>query len=170
MQDHRIILRSLDVLEQMVIRLENGEQIDANDVHTLLHFLHAFADELHHLKEESALFPELMRTSHPQGGPLRHMLFEHDQERSLVGGLEDALRAKKNIEFILFANRLSSRVRNHIQKEDSILFPLAEALLSKKQDEKVVSEIAKFETDPTLLADLQRLEWTYIRKAAAAET
>jgi hemerythrin-like domain-containing protein len=168
MQDHKMILRSLDVLQEMARRVESGEQMNINDVRKLLHFLHAFADELHHMKEESALFPELMRTSEPQGAPLRHMLFEHDQERSLVGGLEDALRTKKSMEFVLFATRLASRMRNHIQKEDSILFPIAEALLSKDQDQKVAAEFAKYETDPGLIADLGRLESIYVKRSAAA--
>ena len=165
-QDHRIILRSLDVLQCMAAE-ENSERIDANDVEILLRFLRAFADDYHHIKEESVLFPELMRTSEPQGGPLRHLLFEHDQERSLVEGLEDALRCKKSIEFVLFANRLTSRIRNHIEKEDGILFPIIEALISKDQDEKIRTEFEKFQPAPSLLADLRLLESKYLRKGVA---
>jgi hypothetical protein len=36
---------------------------------TLLRFLRVFADEHHHLKEESVLFPELMRISQAEAGP-----------------------------------------------------------------------------------------------------
>jgi hemerythrin-like domain-containing protein len=168
-QDHKMILRSLDVLQEMATNVENGEQIEVNHVHALLHFLHAFGDEQHHMKEESALFPELMRTSEPQGAPLRRMLFEHDQERSLIGGLEDALRTKKSAEFVLFAKRLASRIRNHIQKEEGILFPAVEGLLSTQQDEKVAAEFGKYETDPSLISDLRLLESTYIGKSAAAK-
>ena len=167
-EDHKIILRSLGVLHHMATQMEHGEQIDAKDVHALIRFFRAFADEQHHLKEESALFPELIRTNQQQGAPLRHMLFEHDQERSLVEGMEDAIRRKKNSDFVLLAERLASRMRNHMQKEDSILFPVAEAVLSKEQDEKIVAEFAKYETDPRLLADLRRLEWRYIRRVAIA--
>jgi len=143
---------------------ENGERIDQSDATTLLHFLRMFADENHHLKEESVLFPEVMRTSEAQGGPLRHLLFEHNQERSLLEGLEDALHTRKSNDFVVFANRLTDRVRNHIQKEDDILFPILEALISGQLDEKVSSEFEKFQTDPGLLNDLWRLEWKYLRK------
>src|SRR4029077_20456640 len=100
------------------------ERIDQNDTTTLLRFLRVFADEHHHMKEESVLFPELMRISQTEAGPVRHLLFEHSQERSLVEGLEAALCRTKTAEFVLFANRLIERVRDHIQKEDGILFPI----------------------------------------------
>src|SRR4030095_12580773 len=96
-QDHRTILRCLNVLQSMV-EGENGERIDQSDATTLLHFLRMFADENHHLKEESVLFPEVMRTSEAQGGSLRHLLFEHNQERSLLEGLEEALHIGKSSE------------------------------------------------------------------------
>jgi hemerythrin-like domain-containing protein len=162
MQDHKVILRALAVL-QRIAEGDNRESIDENDATILLRFLRAFADEHHHLKEESVLFPELIRTSQAQGSPLRHLLFEHDQERSLVEGLEDALHCRKSLEFAFFANRLITRIRNHIEKEDGILFPILEALISEDQDEKICVEFDKFEIDPRLLADLQLLESKYLR-------
>jgi hemerythrin-like domain-containing protein len=142
-QDHKIILRSLDVLQRIVFE-ENPEQVDQNDAATLLRFLRVFADEHHHMKEEGVLFPELMRISQTEAGPLRHLLFEHSQERSLVEGLEDALRRTKTAEFAVFANRLSERVRNHIQKEDGILFPILDVLISGELDQKVTAGFGKF--------------------------
>jgi hemerythrin-like domain-containing protein len=123
-----------------------------------------FADEHHHLKEEGVLFPEVMRTSEAQAGPLRHLLFEHNQERSLVEGLEDALYSGKSAEFVLFANRLTDRVRNHIQKEDGILFPILEVLVSSQFDEKICREFEKFQLGLGLLDDLRRLESKYLSK------
>jgi hemerythrin-like domain-containing protein len=162
-QDHKIILRALDVLQCMA-EGENSERINPNDVEILLRFLRAFADDYHHIKEESVLFPELMRTSEAQSGPLRHLLFEHDQERSLVEGLEDALRCKKSIDFVLFANRLISRIRNHIENEERILFPIIEALISEDQDENVRAGFEKFQPAASLLTDLRFLESKYPRR------
>ena len=162
-QDHQIILRSLDVL-QCIVKGEDPERVDQNDTATLLRFLRVFADEHHHMKEESVLFPELMRTSQTEAGPLRHLLFEHTQERSLVEGLEDALRRTKTAEFLVFANRLTERVRNHIQKEDGILFPILDVLISSELDEKVTAGFEKFQLDVSLLDDVQRLESKYLRK------
>ena len=95
---------------------------------------------------------------------MRHLLFEHNQERSLVEGLEDALHTGKSSDFVVFANRLTDRVRNHIQKEDGILFPILEVLISDSLDEKVRLEFEKFQLDPAVLDDLRRLERKYLRK------
>jgi hemerythrin-like domain-containing protein len=165
-QDHKIILRCLDVLQQMATCIEKDEPPAEPDVVTLLRFLRAFADEHHQAKEESALFPELLRASAAPNAPLRQMLFEHDQERSLVEGLEDSLHTKKGIEFVHFANRLTSLIRTHIYKEDNILFEIVGRSLSAEQDERIVAEFDKFQMNPALLADLRRLEWKYLRKAA----
>src|SRR6516164_4550030 len=94
-QDHKTILRALDILDQMADRVENHKVVEHDDVETILRFLRTFADEYHQGKEESALFPELRRTLTGYDPALRQMLFEHDQERSLVEAIEDALFTKK---------------------------------------------------------------------------
>ena len=165
-QDHKIILRCLDVLAHMAARVENDQPVETEDIQAVLRFLRAFADDHHQAKEESALFPELRCTSAAQEGPLRQMLFEHDQERSLVDGLEEALLTKRGMEFVHFANRITALLRNHIQKEDNILFDIVERSLSTEQDDKVVAEFNKFETNLAFLTDLRRLEWKYLRRAA----
>jgi len=116
------------------------------------------------MKEESVLFPELMRISQTEAGPLRHLLFEHTQERSLMEGLEDALRRTKTAEFVIFANQLTERVRAHIEKEDGILFPILDVLISSELDKKVSAAFKKFQMDFSLLDDLRRLESKYLRK------
>ena len=165
-QDHKVIMRCLDVLQQMASGVEESEQPAEEDVVTLLRLLREFADEHHQVKEESALFPELLHTSTAQVGPLHQMLFEHDQERSLVEGLEDSLNTKNRIAFADFANGLTALLRNHIYKEDNILFDIVDRSLSAEQDEKVVAQFDKFQINPTFLTDLRRLEWKYLRKAA----
>jgi hemerythrin-like domain-containing protein len=169
-QDHKIILRALYTLQEMAERVESGKTVAPEDVETILGFLRAFEDNYHQAKEESALFPELMRTSGANEARLRHMIFEHDQERSLVNGLEEALHTQNGMAFVRFANSLVQLISTHIFKEDNILFPIAEETLSAKQDERVSAEFAKFEIDGGYLADLRRLEWTYLKHAAYVET
>jgi hemerythrin-like domain-containing protein len=161
--DHKIILRALDVL-QCIVKEGAPERIDQNDTMTLLRFLRVFADEHHHMKEEGVLFPEVMRVTQTEAGPLRHLLLEHSQERALVGELEDAVRSTQTAEFVLFANQLTERVRDHLQKEDGILFPILDLLISSELDKKVRVDFKKFPLDFSLMSDLQRLELKYLRK------
>jgi hemerythrin-like domain-containing protein len=165
-QDHKIILRSFNVLEQLAACVTRNEELVEADVVTLLRFLREFADKHHQAKEECVLFPELRRTANAQDGALREMLFEHDQERSLVEGLEESLYTKKGIDFVYYADRLTSIIRNHIRKEDDILFDIADRSLSTEQDEAIVAAFNRFEVNPSFLADLRRLEWKYLSKVA----
>lgn len=166
MKEHKIILRALDILDQMAERVAQDQPVDAADIETLLRFLRKFADDLHQTKEESALFPELLRTAAANQPALKHMLFEHDQERSLVEGLEESLRTKKGSEFVHFAARLGDLLRNHILKEDTILFEIVERSLSPEQDERVTKGLNQFQISLDSLADLRHLEWTYLRRVA----
>jgi hemerythrin-like domain-containing protein len=157
-QEHKVILRALEVLDHMAARTEANQPVAPQDVETLLHFLRVFADDYHQTKEECALFPELMRTTLANDRRLRHMVFEHDQERSLVDGLHDALRTKKGREFVYFANRLAVLMRAHIQKEDNVLFEFAERSLSQDEDDRITAELNKFHVPADVVAALDRLE------------
>src|SRR3954467_5762251 len=163
-KEHHIILRALDVLDEMAALVEKKEPVEAADIETLLRFLRVFADDAHQAKEESALFPELLRTSAGNEPALRHMLFEHDQERSLVEGLEDSLHTKKGREFVELALRLSNLIRTHIRKEDYLLFDTVEHSLSPEQDERVTTALNEFRVEPSYLENLRRLEWRYLRR------
>jgi len=90
------------------------------------------------------------------------------QERSLVEGLEDALCTKKGSDFVYFANRLMQLLNIHIQNEEEVMFRIADESLSDKQDEHIVSELEKFIVQPGVVADLQHLEWTDLRKTGCA--
>jgi hemerythrin-like domain-containing protein len=169
-QDHKFILRSLDVLDEIAAKVEKSEQVDTVDIESLLRFLQVFGDDHHQTKEESALFPVLMVTEKAQHGPLSHMQFEHDQERSLVEGLAEALKTKKGADFVHFANRLCALLRNHIYKEEHILFEIVEESLSAEQGEQIAGEFVKFDlaagNRQELLDSLRRLEWKYMGRAA----
>ena len=165
-EEHKIILRALDILDNMAARTEKGEVVEPLHVETLLRFLRTFADDHHQVKEESALFPELLRTSVVDYARLRQIRFEHDQERSLVGGLEDALHTKKGLDFVHFASWLAMLLRSHIHKEDNGLFEIAQRAFSTEQDEHVTAQLKKFQVDRQVIADLEDLEEKYLRAAA----
>jgi len=169
MDEHKHILRALNVLEQMAVCAERGEAVGDQDVEDMLRFLKGFADDHHQGKEESVLFPAMLKASHPlQGTALNQMIFEHDQERSLVEGLEDALRTKQGSEFVYFAQRLVHILRTHIYKEDHILFELADSILSEEEDARAAHDLNEYDGEwkekvlDGLLERLYRMEWKYL--------
>jgi hemerythrin-like domain-containing protein len=145
-KDHQIILRAVNVLEEMAEEVKRGQSVDSNDVESILRFLREFEDEHHQTKEESALFPVLGKNAGTRT-KLGQIIFEHDQERSLLGGLEEALKTKQGADFVHFATRLSSLLRSHIYKEEIALFGLIEITLSNQQDNEVIAEFSRFDEE-----------------------
>jgi hemerythrin-like domain-containing protein len=169
-QEHKIVLQALTILDAMSLRVEEGGSPDEADVQALLDFLRCFADDHHQGKEECVLFPELMKTS-VQTESVQHMTFEHDQERSLVMGLEDALRTRDRKDFIYYANRLNSLLRNHLYKEDHLLFETVKESLSVEQDERVLSKMEDIdkrveEKMGRALGSLRKLELKYLGRSS----
>ena len=97
-------------------------------------------------------------------------MLEHDQERSLIEEMETDLRLAKLPEFASKANRLSSTLRNHIYKEDRILFETIDNVLRPEEDDEVFQRLNAFDTELDKreleegLNDLRSLEWEYLRR------
>jgi hemerythrin-like domain-containing protein len=93
--------------------------------------LKEFADKCHHAKEEGLLFPALTQAGIPErGGPLGVMLSEHIHGRDLVRKMEDALGNTLDYKkFATASKEYVSLLQSHIEKENSILFPMAERTL-----------------------------------------
>jgi hemerythrin-like domain-containing protein len=172
-KDHRIIHRAIDVLEEMAAEVMRGHSVDSNDVESIVRFLKEFEDEHHQTKEESALFPVLVKNAGPQQTKLGQIVFEHDQERSLLEGLQDALKTKQGTDFVHFATRLISLLRSHIHKEEFALFGLIEMTVTDEQDKAIVADFRRFDNElenrdgAELAGILQKLERRYLRKRIA---
>jgi hemerythrin-like domain-containing protein len=168
--EHKLILRALDVLDAMTGVAEKTGILDRADIDAILDFLRWFADAHHQAKEESVLFPALTRAAESQGRPVAHLMLEHGQERALVEDIEKDVRLAQFPDFVVSASRLSATLRNHIYKEDHILFETADSLLNVLEDEVVFDQLSRFDTTldkETLdkkLEHLRSLEWKYLRK------
>jgi hemerythrin-like domain-containing protein len=168
-EDHQQIRRALDVLAQMSAKTTQGGTFDAADAQYLLEFLKQFADRHHQGKEEGVFFPALLQDRNQKNYPsLCALIFEHNRERSLVEGFEEAIRTHKAKDFSFYADRLVEVLRTHIQKEQDDLFTLADSVLNAKQDERVALEMRDYERSwqeaelPQLLRRLAELEAVYL--------
>jgi len=169
-QEHKLILRALDVLDAIGTSVEKTQTANQPDVEKILDFLRWFADAHHQAKEESIFFPALTHAAASQGRSVEHLTLEHNQERALIEDLEKNVRLVKLAEFVSTAHKLTAALRNHIFKEDRILFEEADAVFSVSEDQIVFDRLSGFDTarDKQVLdeklRDLRALEWTYLRK------
>ena len=170
-QEHKLILRALDVLDAISASIDSDATLAAeSDIDMLLDFLRWFADAHHQAKEEMILFPALKTAAAAQDRPVQHLMLEHRQERLLIEDLEKSLRLGELSDFASCANHLSSTLRNHVYKEDRILFEAADSILSPEEDDAVFEQLTGFETPldkqviEKKLAELRSLEWKYLRR------
>lgn len=149
MEEHRAIERILDVLEVLAERLTTGKEFCAEDPERALDFLSGFADKCHHAKEEGQLFPAMVAAGIPQeGGPIGVMLAEHMQGRDYIAAMRKALEKGDRSTFATAAQAYAALLRQHILKEDQILYPMAEARLAA-QDEELVEAYEALEEEVT---------------------
>lgn len=144
--DHIVILRALGLL-QVVARHVARDDVEAcADAKVLLGFFREFADRSHHAKEESFLFPRLMKAGMPvDGGPLGVMLFEHDQGRTIVAHMFETLERGDGPAFQRYAEGYSELLVGHIDKEDKVLFVMTESTLTEQDDADLVSDFNAIE-------------------------
>ncbi len=151
-EEHRIILKVLECLQEIVNEAEEQGRLNTNSALMAVDFFKNFADGCHHAKEEDRLFIVMQQHGIPvQGGPIGVMLHEHDEGRNAVRGMADSLdKAGKGDgealhKFCQNAREFIPLLQNHIQKEDQVLFPMADHTLGEK-------------TAATLLADFKQIE------------
>ncbi len=153
-EEHRVIERVLAVLERAASRLEQGEDVPVDLFPKAVEFIRGFADHCHHGKEEGFLFPLLERQGIPrEGGPVGVMLFEHEEGRRWVRLMEEAgIRyrrgeAEARRDLIQAARGYSELLRGHIEKEDHVLFRMADRVLTEKDQTELLERFEAVERE-----------------------
>jgi hemerythrin-like domain-containing protein len=170
-REHRVIERALRTLDGICTKLQRGIEIPPEALLQLIDFIRTYADGFHHGKEEAHLFPALAKNGVPRdGGPIAMMLEEHGAGRAFIAELTVAAQGLKAGDpltvrrFALAAWRYMELLTMHIQKEENVLFVIADEVLD---DEALASLSEAFEMEDVKLgAGLHR---KYERIAAELE-
>jgi len=165
MQEHRLIERALDAMEGWITTLGPGSESDDKvELGRFVSFIRGFADAYHHGKEEDILFVAMVEHGFPrQAGPIAVMLHEHDLGRSLVSVLDGLAQQSATWSeedygtLTRTARKFSSLLRQHIQKEDMLLYPMADARLPEPVKEEMSRRFQAFEEQQTSNGEQQRL-------------
>jgi hemerythrin-like domain-containing protein len=142
--EHEVILSALDVLARHVEELRGGAPFNPEFAAWIIAFIRQFADDQHHGKEEGVFFPLLERRGLPrQAGPIAVMLAEHEQGRSLLNRMDESGSRREPAAFAEAAAGYTSLLRQHIAKENQVLFAMAEELLTPEDDAGALEEFGR---------------------------
>ena len=153
-KEHETIKMMLSILDKISKKLEAEQIVTVKDLTEIMEFIRVFADRCHHRKEEEILFPALESAGVArERGPIDVMLYEHDEGRQFVKGMNEALGKikegdkKAGFEFARNAQNYVQLLTSHIEKEDNILYPMAEAKLSPTIQIKLVQGFETIERE-----------------------
>jgi hemerythrin-like domain-containing protein len=154
MDEHRIIERVLTAIQTASGRLAGGDYVRPAFFINAALFIRNFADGCHHRKEEGVLFIAMTESGMPsQGGPISMMLAEHEKGRQFTLEMKSAAelweKGDLSARAAVIQNALGyvALLRQHIYKEDSILFPMAERGMPLEKQEKVAADFERIEQD-----------------------
>jgi hemerythrin-like domain-containing protein len=145
--EHQWILKVAGALEEILSRKEMEEGLDFDAIEECVDFIRLFADACHHGQEEDLLFPALEARGMPRdGGPIAVMLHEHQMGRAfvqrMVRSISDAREGNSEARAILVnsAQGYIQLIRAHINKEDNVLFNLADQAVTGAPCQKLCQD------------------------------
>jgi len=164
--EHEYVKLVVGAMEAEAAFIARTGRIHAERVAQMVDFTRNFTDGDHHTKEEDLLFPLLEERSASAGGTISVLLSEHEAARDCIRAIDVALpdaespdparhrpaRAVVAENLKLYAYLLPL----HIGKEDTVLFPLTEEVLSVREQEMLGEEFARLSAVPARAATAER--------------
>lgn len=152
MEEHRVIEKVIASLETAAHRLAAGQPIPMDFFLQAADFIKNFADGSHHRKEEGILFVALAANGMPQdAGPVGVMLADHEEGRRFTRAMREAAERVQAGDTTaaqqVTQNALgyAALLRQHIQKEDRILYPMADNVIPVEQHQQILADFNRLE-------------------------
>jgi hemerythrin-like domain-containing protein len=150
-----VILKVLDCFDIALQQARTSGTARREVFEPFIEFFRGFADKCHHCKEEDRLFPCMEQKGIPrEGGPICVMLLEHQQGRQRVRAMADDLESADggdtvSIERVLDQGQaFLELLRGHINKENNILFNMADQLILDSDLAQLAESYETAENEP----------------------
>jgi hemerythrin-like domain-containing protein len=148
--EHRLIRQYLDNLAFAVERLEHGERPPKEFFENAVLFAREFVDRYHHFKEEHQMFVMLaQKAKGKHDAPIDALRYQHERGRTIVNAIAEAIEGyhRGNERAILAmlesTAAFGALLRQHINREDSVFYPMAKKELSKEDQERLREEFQR---------------------------
>jgi hemerythrin-like domain-containing protein len=139
MEEHQWILRLLALIPALIkhcdLSLETGRQ----HMRDTVDFIRAYADRYHHAKEEDILFKYF-----DESLDIIQVMFEdHKTARAHVAAIHAAIEAQDKASLASHLTAYGELLKDHIKREDDILYPWLDRQLSMQQIGQMFARFAE---------------------------
>lgn len=136
--EHTLIKRYLELISKIIEDINAKSRIDKDLILNGIDFIKSYADKFHHAKEEQILFKYFDENL----DIIKTMLKDHETARGYVKALFEALEKEDKVIIIENLNNYNLLLREHIKKEDEILYPWMDRNLSTHQVGRLFAEFS----------------------------
>jgi hemerythrin-like domain-containing protein len=145
-KEHEAILYVLQILDKMIDSKRRDAEIVLRYYGEVIYFLKIFADKCHHGKEENYLFKELVNKGIAnEDGPVGVMLQEHAQGRDYIAHMAESVDNQDISGFNSAAIQYRDLLRRHIDKENNVLFMMADKVLDEQSQSLMFEQFEQYE-------------------------
>ncbi len=134
--EHTFIKKLLTAIPQIVESLDVSNEEDKQLIFDSIDFIRSYADRYHHAKEEDILFKKFGEGLEI----IKAMLEEHNVGRGHVKGVLEALETGDNKSIREHLTAYQELLKEHIRKEDEILYPWMDRNLTISQVGELFAE------------------------------
>jgi hemerythrin-like domain-containing protein len=128
-EEHKLIKRVLALIPEIIKVLDLRHEEHKQIVRDVAGFIRNYADKFHHAKEEDILFREFDASL----DIIKVMISDHIQSRNYVSLMLQAVETENTPLAQENLSNYSVLLNEHIQKEDTILYPWMDKNLETKQ-------------------------------------
>jgi len=138
-KEHELVLKTLDKLEA------SAEKENLNSLNKNLIFLESEFNRHSLKKEEKVLFPEIEKFIPREGGPTGVMIMEHKDLVKSMANLSESIKNNDIENVKRMVSHIVNLLRQHIAKENDILFMIAEMHFNDKQKKVIMEKFKKID-------------------------
>jgi len=147
--DHAVIEKALVLLEKQA---ERGDGINLQIARALIDVIWEFGEQCHNQREEQIYFPFLLKKGMPPQGSIGVMLQEHQSEREYIAQIKimfDTFEREKKLpeRFQRVVAEYADLTKNHIWKENDILYPMGRRMISPDDEKHLMQEFLRLEKE-----------------------
>lgn len=153
--EHQVILAVMDAAERELRSIHVTGKITTDNVEKIIDFGRIFIESCHNAKEEEYLLPKMQERGDVGNiGLFKAIVDEHAEGRRLLQLAARDLTPAKTCAYPSFVANVTSNLkayvqllRTHIDKEDRVLFPLADRLFSPDDQKTILESFDKHEKE-----------------------